>query len=255
VNRRRKRILALVATAALAAFGGGVAYAAASGDDPQEKLLDDAAQRLNVTPDDLRSALEGAFGDQLDDAVRAGRLTQEQADRMKQALRDHGLPLLGGPGGPGERHVFMAGPIGPGLDAAAAYLGLSRAELRRRLVSGRSLAEIARAEGKSVDGLEQAILDAVEADLARAVADGRLTDAQRDELLRDLREHVDEMVAGRGPVGPCGPGGFGARRGHGMLPPLPPGAFDRRDERGGDSGGESRPGSFEQSAPAPDVWS
>ncbi|HMJ03520.1 MAG TPA: hypothetical protein VK506_11290 [Conexibacter sp.] len=233
MNRRRKRTIAIAATAALAALGGGVAYAATSANDPRDELLSDAAQRLDVSPEELRSALEGAFGDQLDDAVRAGRLTQQQADRMKQAIRQHGLPL-GGPGGPGfgPPDVMFHGPIGPGLDAAADYLGLTRAELGRRLMNGRSLAQIARAEGKSVDGLEQAIVDAAEADLDRAVADGDLSDAQRDELLRRLREHVDELVAGKGhrPGGPRfhhrfeGPGGgpgFELRGGPGGPPPPP----------------------------------
>jgi len=213
-----KRSIAIVAASALAALGGGVAYGAASGNDPQEALLSDAAQRLNVSPGELRSALEGAFGDQLDRAVRDGKLTQQQADRMKQAIRRHGLPL-GGPGGPGEHHVFMAGPGGPGIDVAADYLGLTEAQLRERLENGRTLAQIARAEGKSVDGLEQAIVDAAKADLDRAVADGDLTDAQRDEMLERLRDHVDDLVAGRGPRGAHG-GRFEMHHDHMGPPPF-----------------------------------
>lgn len=230
MNRMSKRTIAIVAASALAALGGGVAYGAASGNDPQEELLSDAAQRLNVSPDELRSALEGAFGDQLDDAVREGKLTQQQADRMKQAIRRHGLPL-GGPGGPGgpERHVFLTGPIGPGIEAAADYLGLTDAQLRERLHDGRTLAQVARAEGKSVDGLEQAIVDAAEADLDRAIADGDLTDAERDEMLEHLRDHVDDLVAGKGPRGPGGhvvrahhPGpGFDERHDHVRPAPFP----------------------------------
>src|ERR1044072_659083 len=119
VNSRRKRSIAIGATVAVAALGGGVAVAATSGSDPRDEILSDAAPRLNVSPDELRSALQGAFEDQLDDAVRDGRLTEQQAERMKQALRQHGLPL-GGPGGPGfGPHIEVHGPIGPGLDAAA----------------------------------------------------------------------------------------------------------------------------------------
>ena len=251
MNRRRKRIVAIVAAAALAALGGGAAYGASQGGDPQEELLSKAAQRLNVTPEQLRSALEGAFGDQLDEAVRDGKLAQQQADRMKEALRDHGLPLFGGPGGPGGPHVHLAGPIGPALDAAADYLGLTRAELGRRLMNGRSLAEIASAEGKSVDGLEQAIVDAAEQELDEAVRDGDLTDAQRDALLRRLREHVDELVAGRGP-GPHGGDRLRFRAPHGGPGRWggPPGhrAFDERD-------GDLRPGAFEMPAPPPGAWS
>lgn len=230
MDRRRRRTIAIVAVTALAALGGGVAFAATSGGDPQAELLRDAAQRLNVSPSELRSALEGAFGDQLDEAVRDGRLTQQQADRIKQQIREHGLPL-GGPGfdGPRGHHAFAIGPIGPGLDAAADYLGLTRAELGRRLTNGRSLADVARAEGKSVDGLKEAIVGAAEQDLAEAVRDGKLTDAQRDEMLRELQEHVGDLVAGRGP-GPRGGHGF-HREGFGPGapgdgPPPPPAWHD-----------------------------
>jgi hypothetical protein len=216
---------------ALAVAGGGAAYAAATDNDPRDAVLRDAAQRLNVTPGELRSALEGAFGDQLDQAVRAGRLTQEQADRMKADIARYGVPLggPGGPGGPGPGHGFGPphGPIGIGLDAAADYLGLTRAELARRLMNGRSLADVAQAEGKSVDGLEQALVDEAKTHLDRAVADRGLTTDERDRILRDVQEHVADLVNGRAP----GPGlAFGRheRRGDwgpGPGGPPPMGAF------------------------------
>jgi hypothetical protein len=210
VKSRRRRTLAIGAAVALAVAGGGVAYAASAGTDQRDALLRDAAQRLNVSPGELRSALEGAFGDQLDQAVRAGKLTQQQADRVKQDIARFGLPLggpMGGAGGPD--HPGMAfgepghPPIGIGLDAAASYLGLTRAELARRLTNGRSLADVAKAEGKSVDGLQQALVDEAKARLDRAVADRQLTSDQRDQILREVQEHVADLVNGRAP-GPFG---------------------------------------------------
>lgn len=228
MDRRRKRIVAIGAAAALAIVGGGAGYAAAtSGGNQRDALIRDAAQRLNVSPDQLRSALQGAFSDQLDQAVKDGRLTQQQADQLKQRIRAGDLPLGGrmggGPGGPEFRHGPFGGPDGPGhgplgigLDAAASYLGLSRADLVRALRSGKTLAQVAGDQGKSVDGLQQALLDAARARLDRAVANGRLTSAQRDAILRDLRQHVADLVNGRlppmrfrggPPDGPGGPGG------------------------------------------------
>jgi hypothetical protein len=241
VESRRKRTAAIGAAVALAVAGGGVAYAAATNTDPRDALLRDAAQRLNVSPGELRSALEGAFGDQLDQAVKDGKLTQQQADAIKQRIARYGLPLggpTGGPGGPGPGHGLAFGFGGPGgrgpfagLDAAASYLGLSQAQLARQLGSGKSLADVARAQGKSVDGLEQALLDAAGTQLDRAVSDGKLTSDQRDRILSDLRAHVDDLVNGRAPgpfgrhdwrhdrdMGSRGTGGPG-------MPPPPPGAF------------------------------
>jgi hypothetical protein len=233
VESRRKRAVAIGAAVALAVAGGGVAYAAATNSDPRDALLRDAAQRLNVTPDELRSALEGAFGDQLDAAVRDGKLTQQQADALKQRIARYGVPLGGpiGPGGPGHGFGFGGpghGPFGIGLDAAASYLGLTEAQLARQLMSGSTLAEVASAQGKSVDGLKQALVDAAKSRLDRAVADRQLTAEQRDRILRDVEDHVDDLVNGRAP-GPFGRHGWRHDRGMGPggpgMPPPPMGDF------------------------------
>jgi hypothetical protein len=204
VDRRRKRIAAIGAAVTLAVAGGGAAYAAATGGQSQrDAIIRDAAQRLNVTPDRLRSALDSAAADQLDQAVKDGRLTRQQADSIKQRIRQDGLPLGPGPG-PGFGRGF--GPDGPGhgplrigLYVAARYLGLTPQALRRDLAGGKTLAQVARDQGKSVDGLEQALVGAARARLDRAVSDGRLTSAQRDDILRGLQQHVGDLVNGRLP--------------------------------------------------------
>lgn len=231
MDRRRKRIAAIGAAVTLAVAGGGAAYAAATGGSQRDALIRDAAQRLNVTPDQLRSALQSAAADQLDQAVKDGRLTQQQADRIKQRIRQDGLPLGAGPG-PGFGHGFGGpdgpghGPLGIGLDVAARYLGLTAEALRRHLTDGKTLAQVARDQGKSVDGLQQALIDAARARLNRAVADGRLTSAQRDDILRGLRQHIGDLVNGRLPrpgLHRWRDGGPGMPGGDGMPPGPPPG--------------------------------
>jgi hypothetical protein len=54
---------------------------------------------------------------------------------------------------------------------AADYVGLSRAELIARLRDGQSLADIAEAEGKSVEGLKQAIRAGITARLDAVIDD------------------------------------------------------------------------------------
>jgi hypothetical protein len=93
-----------------------------------------------------------------------------------------------------EGPTFTAARSLDGLDVAAEYLGLHEDELRERIEDGQSLAEIARTEGKSVDGLEQALLDEVEANLDEALEDEELTRERADEILEQLREHIDDFV-------------------------------------------------------------
>ena len=79
------------------------------------------------------------------------------------------------------------------LEASAQYLGLTRAELRRDL-PGHSLAQLAIARGKSVDGLEAAIASVFKAQLDRAQSAGTITSAQAAQRLTSLQQRVDRFV-------------------------------------------------------------
>ena len=116
-------------------------------EEEQQAVIDDAAKRLGVEPEALENALEGALGARLDEAVKEGRLTEEQAAELKERLKDGTLPLFGGRG----HHGHGFGLHGPELfGAAATFLGVTEAELRTQLEAGKSLADVAAAEGKSV---------------------------------------------------------------------------------------------------------
>jgi hypothetical protein len=94
---------------------------------------------------------------------------------------------------------------------------VTEASLRDSLMSGKSLAQVAKDKDKSVDGLVDAIVAEEKKELAAAVAAGRLTDAQRDSIEQDLPARVKAMVNGERPPGfhafRGGPGreGFGFR--------------------------------------------
>jgi hypothetical protein len=192
---RTKLIVGIVAVAALAGGGAAVAASQFGSEADEQAILNDAAKQLGVEPQELSDALEKAFEARIDEAVEAGRLTEEQGQRMKERLQEEGLPMFGHGHGHGPHH-------GPGLDAAAAYLGLSEAELRAELEGGKTLAEIAADQGKSVEGLKDAMLADAEDHLEAAVAAGRITEAQKQEILSRLTERIDDVVNGTFP----GPG-------------------------------------------------
>jgi len=213
ISTRRK--LAAGAAGLVVLAGSGGAYAAtqktASPPDPaaeQKAFLDDVAGRLHVSTDQLTEALKGAAQDRVDAAVQAGRLTQDQADKLKQRIAQASrLPLIGPLGvGPGPHRPF-GGPgfgrpaFGPGaeIQAAATYLGLTPRKLFSALSGGKSLADVAGDQGKSVDGLKAAIKAAETARLDAAVKAGRLTDAQRTRIEQDLDQRLDELIDGTGP--------------------------------------------------------
>jgi hypothetical protein len=123
------------------------------------------------------------------------------------------------------------GPVAPAA-AAAKYLGLTKAQLVNQLRSGKSLAQIAKAQGKTTSGLEQAMTAEVKTRLDKAVANKRITAAQEQKLLKALTAGIDAAVNNAPPEGlRFARPGFGYQK-----------AF---------RGGFARPGSLVPAPPAP----
>jgi hypothetical protein len=212
----RKVIVTGAALAAVVGGGGAIAATKLTPKQESQAVVNDAADQLGVTPSELTAALKKALENRVDAAVEAGRLTEAQGNALKQRIESGDVPLVG-LGGPGLHH--RGGP-GPQLQAAASYLGITQAALRSSLESGQTLAQVAKAKDKSLDGLIGALENAEKAHLAQAVKDGRLTDAQRDAIVSGLKARVTAMVNGTGGRGFGPPPGAPAPGGADFAPPT-----------------------------------
>src|SRR5437660_465108 len=165
---RRNRKVILGVAAVLAAAGGGAAIAATGSGSPAEEsqaVVDDAAKQLGISPSKLSGALKKALGDRVDAAVAAGRLTKADGDALKQRINSDDFPLFDG----FHRGFGQFGFFGT-ISAAADYLGLTEAQLRSQLESGKSLGQVATAQGKTVAGLIDALVRAAKQRADSAVA-------------------------------------------------------------------------------------
>lgn len=216
LTRHRKKVVALIAALAVV-VGGGAAIGATRALTPKQEsqaVVNDAAKQLGVQPSELTAALKQALKNRVDAAVAAGRLTKSQGQAIKDRIDAGEVPLfgLGGDGPHGMHHVHM------GLDAAASYLGMSESALQSALESGKTLAQVAKAKGKSVDGLVAAMVSAEKAELAAAVKAGRLTQAQANTIQADLNARITDLVNGKLPPRLDRGRGFGP----GFAPGAPP---------------------------------
>jgi hypothetical protein len=197
--------------AALAAVIGGGAAVAATQLTPSEEsdaIVEDAAKQLGVSAEKLDAALKQALENRVDAAVEAGTLTEAQGVELKERIEAGEVPLIGiGPGGAHRGHHRFVD-----FAAAADFLGITEAKLRSSLEGGDTLAEIATANGKTAAGLVDALVASAKADLAEKVAEGRLTDAQRDSIVADLEERMQDVVDGEF--------SFGFRGSHPGPPPA-----------------------------------
>jgi hypothetical protein len=201
--KSRRTLAAGAAVLSAAAFTGGAVAATGSSSTSPQAYENDVAKRLNVSPQQLNGAMQAAFLDRLNAAVAAGKLTQAQADRIKQRVQQDGArPWL-------LARAWHRHGHGARLTAAAQYLGLSRQQLVAQLRAGKSLAQIAPAQGKTVAGLNAAMLVAAKARLDTAVARGRITAAQEQQMLAKLPTRLDRLINRTGLPTP----GIHARRG------------------------------------------
>ena len=141
--------------------------------------------------------------DALKGLVTDGTINQAQADEVAATLAEKLPPR--GHGGHGHGRPGFLTP-----EAIAKVLGSPVEELRAARDAGKTLAQVAQEKGIDKAELVDKLVAAAKEQLAAAVKEGRLTQAQADTILQDLPARIAEKVdrVGR-------PGGPGERRGPG----------------------------------------
>jgi hypothetical protein len=158
-----------------------------------------AAQTSPTTPDttapDTTDGEAKDAGGWLQDAlvplVEDGTITQAQADAVIAALRE-ARPDRGPGFGPGRHGGFRR--RGFGLDAAAEALGVTTEELFTQLRDGKSIADVAGAEGVDIEAVKNAMLEAFRTDQQEHVTSGRLTQDQADANIAAYEDRLDDIV-------------------------------------------------------------
>ncbi|MEK3741636.1 hypothetical protein NST23_02840 [Brevibacillus sp. FSL K6-0770] len=159
------------------------------------KSLAAVAEAQGVSVDDLVSLLVEQQEAKLKEAVTAGKLTQEQADKMNENAAERVKEMVQNTHqdrGPGKGFGF-----GGGFDKNEELLSLLKLDadkLGEELKAGKSLAAVAEAQGVSVDDLVSLLVEQQEAKLKEAVTAGKLTQEQADKMNENAAERVKEMV-------------------------------------------------------------
>ena len=209
--KRLLSVAAVVAVLGLAAvMVGGALTSAQEGDGPIGTFLEKLADKLGIDQDDLKTGIEETQSEMIDEAVAEGRLTEEQAERLKERAEDGVFPFRW----PLSGVTRQVGPHFYVMEAAVQVLDTSRDELGQQLRDGNSLAEVAEAQGMSAEDFEAALLPEVKVQLDDLVARGKLTQEQADVIFQAVEDNIGAIVNGQ--LGPRGidrqrhaPGRFG----------------------------------------------
>lgn len=212
-----------VAAAAVAlSLGAGGALAQGPKAGPQRGAVKAAATYIGVSLEQLRTEIRGggslasiavAHGKtvagleaaivadaktHLATAVANGKLTATEAAQRLQRLQQRVTQLVMRTGGqdgkkPAAKKKAKAAIRGA-VKAAATYLGLTTEQIRTQLQSGKSLAEIATAQGNSVDGLKAAIVADAKATIDKLVSSGKIPAERGQRYLEQIQKNVDRLV-------------------------------------------------------------
>jgi len=173
----------------------GLSTSDVAADLSKGQTLAQIATAQGKTASGLEAAIVADAKSHLDAEVTVGTITAAEETARLADLSAHVDDLVNSTGPPGGHR----GPGGPGSAAILSYLGLTQAQLRTDLQNGQTLAQVATGQGKTVSGLEAAIVADAKTHLAAAVGAGTLTAAQEAAMLADISSHVADMVNSTGP--------------------------------------------------------
>ncbi len=97
----------------------------------------------------------------------------------------------GGPRGDVQRELM---PLGALLRETANATGLTVTAVKEQVQAGSTLAQIAAANGSSAEAVVQAVLADAEVRHARAVENGRMTQAEADQQAAELEQRANELM-------------------------------------------------------------
>jgi hypothetical protein len=182
---------------ALASLGVGAAPRATNPSNAYCTLYEQTlAQQLGTTTAKLESANQAALKAVIQQAFKDGKITQaEETDLLNHLSTLANHPCAGLHFGFGKHRA--GGPLGDmsafhqAVEAAVAgVLKLQTTDLESQLASGKSVADIAKAQGVSVDSVNSAYLAAAKSELDKAVTAKTITQAQADQTYTVLQTAV-----------------------------------------------------------------
>ncbi|MBD0383785.1 hypothetical protein [Paenibacillus sedimenti] len=135
-----------------------------------------AQEKAGLTEEALLQKLTAAHTKKIDEALSAGKITQEQADKHKAGLAERLKKMIEAKPKVGDFHgkpQHRSGTLGHGArgnhEAIANILGITEEELATQQKAGKSLAEIAQEKGITEDQLIAKLKDSMADELKQFV--------------------------------------------------------------------------------------
>ncbi len=188
---KRKILMATLAALVLTALFAGIALAQAAPNANTDKVpqffqtfLDKFAANLGVDKERVTEAIKQTQQQMVDEAVQQGKMTPDQAAKIKEKLQNDQWffsPFFG------HKHFGHKQARGGNAALLAQALGMSEDELEAQLKEGKRIDDIAQQQGISMEQLHQKMKELRIGTIQQAVKDGKITQEKADELIQKIQ--------------------------------------------------------------------
>ncbi|MDE3095416.1 MAG: hypothetical protein KGK07_05360 [Chloroflexota bacterium] len=167
-----------------------------TGQQAVQAFVDKVAANLNVSPQQLTTAVKDAALQTVDQQVAAGKLTQAQGDKIKAAINNGKYPelarLFARREERRERGVqWLRRQI---VVSSAKAIGIEPKALVTDLKDGQSIADVAAAHNVALNTVKTQITGDVQAKLNTLVQDKKITQARADAVMKALTNNLDKIL-------------------------------------------------------------
>jgi hypothetical protein len=181
-------LAALLIGAAVVQAAPSPSPSAAAGKSYAQVFVEKLAAILHLSTSQTQDALKQAELQTVDQMLKDGRITQQQADALKARINaGQGLGPFGGPGlhrgGFKADRGLMQDLMTAELNAVASALHMSSSDLKSALRSGKTLSDLEAQQKVTDSAVKTAMKNAAKGVLDKAVKAGTITQAQEDAIL------------------------------------------------------------------------
>jgi hypothetical protein len=204
MTKKSTIILGSVGALAFIFIAAGGAFVSAQSTDTATKFLDRVAQIAGVDAQKLKDSIKQASQEEVDQKVKEGKLSQEEAGVIKKNMDEGNFYGFGmGMRGPKELKgpMMEKGIMAPDFEDISTFLGITPTDLKDQMRNGKTLLEVAKDKGKSEADLKSFLSTKFDESLKQAVTDGKLTQAEADRISERRDEMISHVIEGKGPGG------------------------------------------------------
>lgn len=128
--------------------------------------------------------------------VVSGCFNQKQADKTPSPPSGEVGGGYGPPNGPPNGYLNGEGPVrlGYSLNDAASLLDMTSDKLKTEMQSGKTMEQIVTEHGMTMDQFDEKMLVKRKAEIAQAVANGKMTQEQADNMLQNMGKQPNNSV-------------------------------------------------------------